>query len=146
MSRNSLLVAFFTRYNFLLRQDAILHWRASCLIQFFVGYVVLLCLAVVAVVAVAVYAHPPHKSFFDRNSRDLQICRGNQPELILQRTYSEKELSFKVICEKLPTLFSRHRGGGGGGVTNQIAGLISVNYFSITFRINRGPSNPFGSD
>ena len=35
---------------------------------------------------------------------------GNQPELILQRTYSEKELSFKVICEKLPTLFSRDRG------------------------------------
>ena len=40
---------------------------------------------------------------------------GNQPELILQRTYSEKELSFKVICEKLPTLFLRDRGGGGGG-------------------------------
>ena len=40
------------------------------------------------------------------------ICKfvGNQPELILQRTYSEKELSFKVICEKLPTLFSRDRG------------------------------------
>ena len=36
-------------------------------------------------------------------------CVGNQPELILQRTYSEKELSFKVICEKLPTLFSRDR-------------------------------------
>ena len=37
------------------------------------------------------------------------ICKfvGNPPELILQRTYSEKELSFKVICEKLPTLFSR---------------------------------------
>ena len=43
------------------------------------------------------------------------ICKfvGNQPELILQRTYSEKELSFKVICEKLPTLFSRDGGGGG---------------------------------
>ena len=40
------------------------------------------------------------------------ICKfvGNQRELILQRTYSEKELSFKVICEKLPTLFSRDRG------------------------------------
>ena len=40
------------------------------------------------------------------------ICKfvGNQPELILQRTYSEKELSFKVICEKFPTLFSRDRG------------------------------------
>ena len=25
--------------------------------------------------------------------------------------------------------------------TNQIAGLISVNYFSIIFRINRGQSN-----
>ena len=45
------------------------------------------------------------------------ICKfvGNQPELILQRTYGEKELSFKVICEKLPTLFSRAGGGGGGG-------------------------------
>ena len=45
------------------------------------------------------------------------ICKfvGNQPELILQRTYSEKELSFIVTCEKLPTLFSRGRGGGGGG-------------------------------
>ena len=47
--------------------------------------------------------------------------------------YSGKELSFKVICEKLPTLFSRD-----GGiytlnavlVTNQIAGMISVNDFN----------------
>ena len=39
---------------------------------------------------------------------------GNQSELILQRTYSEKELSFKVICEKLPTLFLRDRRWGGG--------------------------------
>ena len=58
---------------------------------------------------VAVCAHPPHKGFFDQIA---VICKfvGNQPELILQRTYREKELSFKVICEKLPTLFSRDRG------------------------------------
>ena len=60
----------------------------------------------------AVCAPPPHKSYFDRNSRDLSKFVGNQPELILQRTYREKELSFKVICEKLPTLFSRDGEGG----------------------------------
>ena len=68
------------------------------------------------------------------------ICKfvGNQPELILQRTYREKELSFKVICEKLPTLFSRDRGNikftlNAVLMTNQIAALISVNNFSIIF-------------
>ena len=84
------------------------------------------------------------------------ICKfvGNQPELILQRTYSEKELSFKVICEKLPTLFSRDRGGdikftlNAVLVTNQIAGLISVNTFQLSSEsIGDHPiDNPFGSD
>ena len=71
-SLHFLLVTFFTRYtfyslHFLLRQDAILHKRASCWIQFFVGYVVvLLCLAVVAVIAVdsgGVCAPTPQKFF-----------------------------------------------------------------------------------
>ena len=89
---------------------------------------------------------------------------GNQ-QLILQRTYSEKELYFKVICEKLPTLFLRDRGGGGGGggdikftlnavlVTNQIAGLnfFKLNLSSIfqlsSESIGDHPiDSPFGSD
>ena len=91
-----------------------MHLRASCWIQFFVGYVVLLCLAVVAVDGGGVCAPTPRKFFL---TPIAVICKfvDNQPELILQRTYSEKELSFKVICKKLPALFSRDRGGGGGG-------------------------------
>ena len=67
----------------------------------------MLCLAVVAVVAVdggGVCAPTPQKFFL---TAIAVICKfvGNQPELILQRTYNEKEISFKVICESNTFVF-----------------------------------------